>query len=61
MDKNDYTTKLDTIVSDTKAYELLKTDPTAKLKKKLISMLANLKEAEKQPKPSIGICTTHQT
>ena len=37
MDKCDYAAKLDKIVSDTKVYELLKTDPTPKFKKKLIT------------------------
>ena len=46
MDKCDYAAKLDTMVSDTKVYELLKADPTPKFKKKLIAMLTNLKQVE---------------
>ena len=47
MDKCDYAAKLDKIVSDTKVYELLKTDPIPKFKKKLIVMLTNMKQVEK--------------
>ena len=38
MDKCDHAAKLDKMVSDTKVYELLKTDPTPKLKKKVVDI-----------------------
>ena len=47
MDKCYYIAKLDKMVSDTKVYELLKTDPTPKFKNKLVAMLTNLKQVGK--------------
>ena len=35
------------MVRDTKVYELLKTDPTPKLRKNLVALLTKLKEVEK--------------
>ena len=47
MDKTEYTAKLDAMVGDTKVYDKLKSDPTAKFKKKLIALLSKSKDEKK--------------
>ena len=47
MDKEDYESKVENMLKDEKVYEVLKKDPTAKYKKKLISILSRLRTEEK--------------
>ena len=46
LDKSDYAEKVESLLNDTKVYELLKKDPTAIYKKKVIDNLQQLEKAE---------------
>ena len=47
LDKENYEEKVQKMLQDEKTYEVLKTDPTPKYKRKLISILSKLKKEEK--------------
>ena len=47
LDKENYEEKVHKMLQDEKTYEVLKTDPTPKYKRKLISILSKLKKEEK--------------
>ncbi|XP_072021450.1 uncharacterized protein [Amphiura filiformis] len=47
LDKEDYEEKVNIMLNDDKTYEKLKNDPTARYKKKLVSLLTRFKKEEK--------------
>ncbi len=47
LDKSKYEEQVTTMLSDTHTYEVLKTDPTAKYKRRLVNILGRLKKEQK--------------